>query len=75
LIALQRSRAAFDGAVRARVPQEQSLTIEMEPYTNSLSTTFLVMQVQSQLAQARSTEVAARDTTPKGGQRWNGPPV
>jgi outer membrane protein TolC len=60
LTALQRSRAAYDAAVEARKLQEQSLQIEMEKYANGVSTSFLVMQYQSFLAQARSTEVAAK---------------
>ena len=60
LIATQRARAAYEAAVEARKLQEQSLQIEMEKYDNGLSTNFLVMQYQSYLAQARSTEVAAR---------------
>jgi outer membrane protein len=60
LIATERARAAYDAAVETRKLQEQSLQIEMEKYDNGLSTTFLVMQYQSYVAQARSTEVAAR---------------
>ncbi len=60
LTALRRSRAAYDAAVEARKLQEQSLAIEMEKYDNGVSTTFLVMQYQSFLAQARSTEVSSR---------------
>jgi outer membrane protein TolC len=65
VVALAQSRAAYDAAVEARVLQEQSLQIEMEKYGVGLSTTFLVMQFQSSLAQARSTEVAARDVYAK----------
>lgn len=65
IIALQRSRAALDAAVETRKLQEQSLNIEMERYEAGLSTSFLVMQYQGFLAQARSTEVAARDTYSK----------
>ncbi|MCC7499780.1 MAG: TolC family protein [Bryobacterales bacterium] len=65
LIALQRSRAALDAAIETRKLQEQSLSIEMERYQAGLSTSFLVMQYQGFLAQARSTEVAARDTYSK----------
>lgn len=61
LIATQRARASYEAAVQARKLQEQSLQIEMEKYENGLSTNFLVMQYQSYVAQARSTEVAARD--------------
>jgi outer membrane protein len=58
--ALQRSRAAYDAAFEARKLQEKSLGIEMEKYSSGVSTSFLVMQYQSFLAQARSTEVAAK---------------
>lgn len=60
LTALKRSRAAYDAAVEARKLQEQSLAIEMEKYANGVSTSFLVMQYQSFLAQARSTEVSSK---------------
>jgi outer membrane protein len=60
VIASQRARSAYDAATEARKLQEQSLEIELEKYANGLSTNFLVMQYQSYLAQARSTEVAAR---------------
>lgn len=60
IIALRRSRSAYDAAVQTRMLQEQSLTIEQEKYAVGLSTNFLVIQYQSYLAQARSTEVAAR---------------
>jgi outer membrane protein TolC len=60
LIAVQRSRAAYDAAAETTKLQEQSLQIELEKYANGVSTNFLVMQYQSYLAQARSTEVASR---------------
>jgi outer membrane protein TolC len=65
LIALQQSRAAYDASLEARKLQEQSLQIEMEKYENGISTPFLVQQYQSYVAQARSTEVAARGTYAK----------
>jgi outer membrane protein len=65
LIALNRARAAYDAAVEARNLQEQSLQIEMEKYANGISTTFLVQQYQSYVAQARSTEVSSRGTYAK----------
>ena len=65
VVALAQSRAAYDAAVEARTLQEESLQIEMEKYGVGLSTTFLVMQYQSFVAQARSTEVAARDVYAK----------
>ncbi len=60
IIAMSRTRAAYEAAVEARKLQEQSLEIENEKFENGLSTTFLVLQYQSFVAQARSTEVAAR---------------
>jgi outer membrane protein len=60
LIALTQARDAYDAAVQARRLQEQSLAIEQERFQTGLSTTFLVMQYQSFVAQARSTEVATR---------------
>jgi len=65
LVALRRSRTAYDAAVEARRLQEQSLQIEMEKYANGVSTNFLVMQYQSFLAQTRSTEVAAKSVYAK----------
>jgi outer membrane protein len=59
VIALTRTTAAYQAAVEARKLQEQSLEIEQERFNVGLSTNFLVIQYQSYLAQARSTEVAA----------------
>jgi outer membrane protein TolC len=60
LIALGRSREALKAATQARTLQEQSLELEREKFAVGLSTTFLITQYQSFLAQARSSEVAAR---------------
>ncbi len=60
LVALQRARDSYDAAVEVRKLQEQSLAIEQERYGVGLSTTFLVLQYQSYLAQARTTEIAAK---------------
>jgi len=60
IIARSRTRAAYEAAVEARKLQEQSLEIENEKFANGLSTNFLILQYQSYVAQARSTEVAAR---------------
>jgi len=65
VIALSQARAAYDAAVQARTLQEQSLSIELEKFGVGLSTTLLVMQYQSYVAQARSTEVAARNVYAK----------
>jgi outer membrane protein TolC len=61
VVALAQARAAYDASVKTRALQEQSLNIELEKFAVGLSTTFLVLQYQSFVAQARSTEVAARN--------------
>jgi outer membrane protein len=61
VIALNQARTAYDAAVETRTLQEESLKIELERFATGLSTNFLVMEYQSFVAQARSTEVAARD--------------
>jgi len=60
LIAMRRARAASEAAAQARALQEQSLQIEQAKFDVGASTSFFVIQYESQLAQARSTEVAAR---------------
>lgn len=60
LIALERTRSAYDAATESRKLQEQSLEIEQERFTSGLSTNFLVIQYENYVAQARSAEVAAR---------------
>src|SRR5579863_3718411 len=65
LIALQRTRAAYEAAQQTTKLQEQSLSIEQDKFDVGLSTNFLVIQYQSFLAQARSTEVAALDAYAK----------
>jgi outer membrane protein len=60
IIGLRRSRVAYQAAVRARVLQEQSLELERARLDAGLSTPFFVIQYQSYVAQARSTEVVAR---------------
>ena len=60
LIALRRTRAAYDAAVETRKLQDQSLEIEQERFQAGLSTNFLVIQYENFVAQARSTEVVAR---------------
>jgi outer membrane protein len=60
LIAMRRARASSEAAAQARALQEQSLQIEQAKFDVGASTSFFVIQYESQLAQARSTEVAAR---------------
>jgi outer membrane protein len=60
LIALERTQAAYQAASETRKLQEQSLEIEQERFSAGLSTNFLVIQYENYVAQARSSEVAAR---------------
>jgi outer membrane protein len=59
-IALKTARTALEAAVQARQYQEQLVDAERDKLTVGASTNFLVIQQQSYLAQAKSTEVAAR---------------
>jgi outer membrane protein TolC len=70
LIALQRTRAAYDAAQETRRLQEQSLEIENERFASGLSTNFLVIQYESFVAQARSSEVAARGAWAKARNQY-----
>jgi outer membrane protein TolC len=65
LVALERTRAAYEAAVEARKLQEESYAIEQERYNVGLSTTFLVLQYQSLVAQSRSTEITAKSNYAK----------
>ncbi|WP_321474829.1 TolC family protein [uncultured Paludibaculum sp.] len=60
LIAQRRAKAAYEAAIQARVYQEESLKAEQAKFEVGASTSYLVIQFQSFLAQARSTEVAAK---------------
>jgi outer membrane protein len=60
LIAMRRARASALAATQARLLQEQSLEIEQARFEVGASTSFFVIQYESLLAQARSTEVAAK---------------
>ncbi|MGJ5818127.1 TolC family protein [Paludibaculum fermentans] len=59
-VSLQQARASYEAAVQTRLLQEQSVDVEQQKFDVGLSTNFLVIQYQSFLAQARSTEVAAK---------------
>jgi outer membrane protein len=59
-VSMQQARAAYEAAVQSRVLQEQSVDVEQQKFGVGLSTNFLVIQYQTYLAQARSTEVAAK---------------
>ena len=60
--ALQAARSAYVAAVRSREYQEQLLDAEKQKLSVGASVNFFVVQDQSYLAQARSTEVVARST-------------
>lgn len=60
VIAMRRARASYDAAVQARRYQQESLDAEHMRYEVGASTAFFVIQYESLLAQAKSTEVAAK---------------
>ena len=59
-VAMQQARAAYEAAVQSRILQDQSAVVEQQTFDVGLSTNYLVIQYQTFLAQARSTEVAAK---------------
>jgi outer membrane protein TolC len=59
-IALENAHEAYGAAVESRKYQEELLQAEKDKYAVGASTNFLIVQDQAYLAQARSTEVAAR---------------
>ena len=59
-IALETAHEAYAAAVESRNYQQQLLQAEIDKLAVGASTNFLVIQDQAYLAQARSTEVAAR---------------
>ena len=60
MIALETARTALAAASESRLYQEQLVQAEQDRLSVGASTNFLVIQQESYLAQARSTEVAAR---------------
>ncbi len=60
VIAMRSARASYDAAVQARKYQQESLEAEQMKYEVGASTAFFVIQYESLLAQAKSTEVAAK---------------
>lgn len=62
LIAMRRARASYEAAVQARQYQQESLEAEQAKFEVGASTAFFVIQYESLLAQARSTEVAAKSS-------------
>ena len=59
-IALENAHQAYGAAVESRNYQQQLLQAEKDKFSVGESTNFLIIQDQAYLAQARSTEVAAR---------------
>src|SRR6266404_9796962 len=57
---LREARASYEASVEARRFQEESVSVELQTFDVGLSTNFNVLQYQAYLAQARSTEVAAK---------------
>ncbi|HUB33764.1 MAG TPA: TolC family protein [Bryobacteraceae bacterium] len=62
LIAMRRARASYEAAVEARKLQQESLEAEQAKFDVGASTAFFVIQYESLLAQAKSTEVAAKSS-------------
>ncbi len=60
VIALQTAQAAYNAAVASRGYQQQLLDAERDKLAMGQSTNLLVVQNEAFLAQARSTEIAAR---------------
>lgn len=60
LVAMQSARAAYEAAVQSRILQEQSVSVEQQKFDVGISTNYQVIQYQTFLAQARSTELAAK---------------
>jgi outer membrane protein len=59
-VAERQAWAAYQAAVQSRVLQEQSVQVEQDTFDVGLATNYLVIQYQTYLAQAHSTEVAAK---------------
>jgi outer membrane protein TolC len=60
--AVQVARAAYNAAVKSRQYQEQVLQADRDRLSVGATSNFFIVQDASYLAQARSTEVAARST-------------
>lgn len=60
VVALQTARSALNAAIQSRQYQEVLVGAEKDKLSVGASTNFLVIQQESYLAQARSSEVAAR---------------
>jgi len=70
MIAMRRARAAYQTAVEAQRLQQESLDAEQAKFEIGSSTAFFVIQYESLLAQAKSTEVAALSSYVKAKAAW-----
>ena len=59
-VALENAHEAYAAAVESRNYQQQLLQAEIDKFSVGASTNYLIIQDEAYLAQARSTEVAAR---------------
>jgi outer membrane protein TolC len=59
-IAVENAHQAYGAAVESRNYQQQLLQAEIDKFAVGASTNFMIVQDEAYLAQARSTEVAAR---------------
>jgi outer membrane protein len=62
LIAMRRARSSSEAAAQARALQQESLEAEQAKFAVGASTSFFVIQYESLLSQAKSTEVAAKSS-------------
>lgn len=60
LIAVRRAKSGYEAAQQARTYQEKSLEAEQAKFEVGASTSFLIIQFQTLLAQSKSSELAAR---------------
>jgi outer membrane protein len=59
MIALQQAQTRYQATVKSRILEEQLVSAEQKKYKLGTSTTYAVIQVERDLATARSNEVAA----------------
>jgi len=59
---MRRARSSYEAAGQARALQQESLEAEQAKFAVGASTSFFVIQYESLLAQAKSTEVAAKSS-------------
>jgi outer membrane protein TolC len=60
LVNIQRALAAYKASIQTRELQEEALDAEQQRYQVGASTTYTVIQIERDLAQARSTEIVTQ---------------